>query len=128
MRLLDWTVGYGYKPFRVIWWMVGIFVLGCITFRFGGGYMRRAQVSAADSVSVSAKAEKSASSPAEVSYPPFCPFLYSLDVFVPLLQLHQTKYWLPGSWLLWSYFALHSLAGWVLTALFLAALTGLLRK
>jgi hypothetical protein len=29
------------------------------------------------------------------NYPKFSAFIYSLETFVPLLDLHQKKYWLP---------------------------------
>ena len=70
--------------------------------------------------------------------PAFNPFIYSLEVFVPLVDLHQERYYLPntegtcGAWscVAWfrAYFWLHIILGWVSSTLLVAALTGLVRK
>jgi|ERR1044071_3022757 hypothetical protein len=63
----------------------------------------------------------------------FNPFIYSSELFVPLVNLHQKAYWLPkatgtyGAWFQ-AYFWLHIILGWVSTSLLVAALTGLVRK
>ena len=79
------------------------------------------------------------------SLEPLHPFLYSLDVFLPFVNLHQEHYWWPNPdsrgvatifgyevpWLgsftryfLWS----QIVAGWVLSAILLAGVTGLIRR
>jgi hypothetical protein len=70
--------------------------------------------------------------------------LYSLDVFLPFVNLHQEHYWWPdgratgdfavlggrvpirGS-ILRCYLWLQIIAGWILSAIFLAGVTGLIR-
>jgi len=65
--------------------------------------------------------------------PLFNPFIYSLEVFVPLVDLHQERYFLPsgaapgGAWFR-GYFWLHIILGWVSSTLLVAALTGLVRR
>ena len=65
-------------------------------------------------------------------YPQFNSLLYSLDVFLPIVDLHQESYWLPnisrqyGIWFM-VYMSLHILAGWFLTTLGLASVTGLIK-
>jgi hypothetical protein len=72
------------------------------------------------------------------------PFLYSLDVFLPFVNLNQRNYWWPdaeasgdfqvlhrqvrlrGSTLRY-YLWLQILAGWLLSAIFVAGVTGLIR-
>ena len=66
--------------------------------------------------------------------------VYSLDVFVPLVDLHMASYWLPNAnrgsvvmglrtgAFLRVYLWFHILAGWVLTTLFVVGLTGLVRR
>src|SRR5262249_53475832 len=55
-------------------------------------------------------------------YPCFSPFVYSLDTFLPIVELHQKKYWLPDAtkqngriyrWYLW----FHIFVGYFLTTL-----------
>ena len=64
---------------------------------------------------------------------PFNAFIYSLEKFVPLLNLGIGDLWVPnpsvpGGRLLsyWLYF--HIITGWILTTLWVAALTGLLKS
>jgi hypothetical protein len=59
--------------------------------------------------------------------------IYSLDVFLPIVDLHQESRWLPNmrngwGWALWTYMWIHIMAGWVLTSVFVAALAGLIKK
>lgn len=67
-------------------------------------------------------------------YPAFDGFLYSLDVFLPVVNLHQTEYWMPNAnrnskcWLVsgaflryWMCFEI--IAGWILTTLLAVSLT-----
>ena len=73
------------------------------------------------------------------------PLLYSLDVFVPFVNLDQEHYWwpdkaatgeyrifgwkfpLPGS-LLRRYLWLQIIAGWLLSTIFVAGVSGLIRS
>jgi len=64
----------------------------------------------------------------------FHSFIYSIDTFVPFVDLHQEKYWLPnaakgwGGVLFCTYLWLHIALGWILTTLAAVSLSGLLRK
>jgi hypothetical protein len=73
------------------------------------------------------------------------PLLYSLDVFLPFVNLHQEPYWWPdetssgdceiagrkvsvrGS-ILRTYLWLQIIAGWLLSAIFIAGVTGLIHN
>ncbi|MEK6674459.1 MAG: hypothetical protein AABZ47_02260 [Planctomycetota bacterium] len=80
-------------------------------------------------------------------YPKFSAFLYSLDEFAPIINLRQGDYWIPNvnkdklkwhdvygpdrrifCWILRVYLRLHILAGWALSTLLVASLTGLVLK
>jgi len=82
----------------------------------------------------------------EKGYPKFNSFFYALDLFLPIIDLHQASYWLPNAnvggvlyeckrfgfefrrgGLLRLYMWLHILFGWLLTVLLVAGLTGLVR-
>ena len=140
--LLEMTIGYGYRPLRALWWIIGFVALG--TLLFGAGYYAR----------IVAPTEESAyhsfltSGSVPLHYPTFNAFVYSLENFLPVVELHQGSYWRPnprhglgggtqpagqnhsetisGSLLRW-YLWLHILAGWVLTPLLFAGLSGLIR-
>jgi len=142
-RVLDVTIGYGYRPLRALWWMGGFVVVG--TVLFGLGYLARI-VTPTDAVAYRAFVESGTAPP---HYPPFNAFVYSLENFLPVVALHQEEYWRPNPlhrvkgrtssggnrsavgiragrllrWYLW----FHILAGWTLTPLFFAGLSGLVR-
>ncbi len=81
----------------------------------------------------------------EKRYERLNPLLYSLDVFLPFVNLHQEHYWWPdadahGEYMILKrkirvaggtlriYFWLQIIAGWLLSAIFIAGVTGLLRN
>ena len=66
-------------------------------------------------------------------YPIFEPILYSADVFLPIVNLHQEDFWLPNGkhdvgWYVLLYMWFHIAAGWVLTTVFVVGLTGIVKK
>jgi len=80
------------------------------------------------------------------NYPEFQALVYSVDVFLPVVGLHQASHWMPDATkdfklafsekmstpvsgkALWWYVWLETAAGWVLTTLFVVCLTGLVRR
>lgn len=56
-------------------------------------------------------------------------FLYSLDLFLPIIDLQLAKVWTPkpGRRAARRYLPAHVIAGWILGTLFVAALTGALK-
>ncbi len=67
------------------------------------------------------------------TYPVLSPLSYSIDTFVPFVNLHQENYWLPDAsrpwgWLFRIYLWAHILLGWLSSTLALVSLTGLIRK
>jgi len=131
---LKTTIGYGHQPLLAILWSALVVLLGW-------------QV-----VSVGARAGVMAPTwpenrPAEARkpYEKLSPLLYSLDVFVPFVNLHQEHYWWPdadaeGQYailgrkirisgrMLRRYLWLQIIAGWLLSAIFVAGITGLMRN
>jgi len=107
------SIAHGYEPWRVMWFMVVMIMIGWGVF-WG-----------ADTLTVMEPTKGSG------YQPDFSPFIYSLEVFVPLVDLHQESYWLPNATyreLFRVYFWLHIIVGWISSTLLLAALTGLVRK
>lgn len=107
--LLRWTVGYGYRTWQAGLWLLGLLVVGAIVFAWAHpGEMALA---------------KKPGDP----LPAFQPWIFSLDVLLPVVNLHQEEFWIPqgvARW--WAWFSI--LAGWLLTTVVVAALTGLLKK
>jgi len=107
--LLRWTVGYGYRTWQAGGWLLRLLVVGAAIFAWAyPGDMALA---------------KKQGDP----LPAFQPWVYSLDVLLPVVNLHQEEFWIPqgvARW--WAWFSI--LAGWLLTTMVIAALTGLLKK
>jgi hypothetical protein len=129
---LKYTIGYGHRPLLAIEWSFLVVLLGWIVVRVArdAGVMRLTWP--------------------ENTVPPIdphaglYPLLYSLDVFVPFVNLHQEHYWWPdpqsageahilgtplrvrGSLILY-YLWFQIIAGWLLSAIFVAGVTGLIR-
>ena len=66
-------------------------------------------------------------------YPEFNSFVYSVDTFLPIVDLHQENYWLPRGdgdwgWFFRLYLWLHIAVGWLLSTVAVFGLTGLIRK
>ncbi|HEX6910604.1 MAG TPA: hypothetical protein VF142_09415 [Longimicrobium sp.] len=63
------------------------------------------------------------------AYPRFHPFVYSVDAFLPIIELQQEKYWLPGGngrLRLWYWF--HVVAGWVCSTFLVLGVTAMVKK
>jgi hypothetical protein len=105
---LHWLVGYGYRTWQAVVWLLVLLVVGTIAF------------AAAHPVQLTP-----AKTPEEL--PAFNPAIYTLDVLLPIVDLDQQNAWLPhgmARWVAWGLI----LAGWVLTTAVVAGLTGLLKR
>ncbi|HEY2664884.1 MAG TPA: hypothetical protein VGI47_11130 [Candidatus Binataceae bacterium] len=137
--ILKITIGYGYRPLLSLIWIVPFLIVGALLF--GWGY--RAGVVTPTDPEVHAEFVKSGKLPA--AYQPFHPLVYSMDTFFPLVELHQEQFWLPcpnkgqsvrmfpfgwrfnlGSFLR-MYLWIQILAGWIISTLLAAGLSGLIR-
>jgi hypothetical protein len=140
-------IGYGYEPFRAVKIGAVIVIIGAIVFGIGHRRSLMAETKLAEHV-LSQETEPRVVSP---TYPRFNPIVYSLDVFLPFVDLQQICYWLPGEnpsgpwparncllhvgrWSLrWSamlrlYLWFQTLAGWTLCTLLAAAVTGIVKS
>jgi len=98
---LDVTVGYGYKPHRILIGFAvvafaGFFVFQCAQHQ---GVME-AVAPTRNMINVSADK-------CSPNYPCFYPAIYSAELLLPVVNLHQIEFWLPdmhkpwGLWYLW---------------------------
>jgi hypothetical protein len=138
---LNITVGYGYRPVRALLWSLLIVVLGAHMFQpaFDAGTL-------VDSVSPAGIAtDLTPGSLPTRRGSSFCSLIYSVDTFVPLVDLGEDRHWTPDpnrgrplfqvGWfemrygeVLRYYLVLQRLFGWVFTTLLIAALSGLIRR
>jgi len=131
---------YGFKPFKV--WKIAliIWLLGALIYSYGNycGLMQPPKDSTSKNDSISANNSKKE---LYIHYPEFYAIPYSLDVFLPIVDLHQEAYWLPTRTnkecnitcdpvyyflISWMYFQI--MAGWFLTTMLVGGLTGLIRN
>ena len=126
--LFGLIIAYGYDPWRAVWFGLVIVLVGWLFF--WAGYR-------ADVLTLANEGPDTSGG--------FHALVYSLDVFVPLVDLRQASYWLPNAnragkvrisdniniavsgKVLRYYFWFEIIAGWVLTTLLVVGVTGLVR-
>lgn len=115
------TVAYGYKPLRAVWFIVFLVIVG----RFVFSWSYRAKVVMPTEQDAYRTFRESNRLPE--GYQRFDPFLYSLDTFIPIVDLHQAQYWNPDpdsahrfGGLVRAYHWSHRMLGRFLTALYAA--------
>ena len=130
-------IGYGYKPWYAF--LISVVVIGVGSLIFSFGYRRRLITPTSEA----AYGTEGGTPQLLESYPKFNSLVYSLETFVPLVKMGVGDNWMPnanrGSWvgvdvvgfttggLLRLYYWFHITAGWVLSALWVGALTGLVK-
>jgi hypothetical protein len=141
--------GYGYKPYRLVSFMVGCW-LYCAILYAGVDYYNvfaptnpviHADPEISKTCSVGPDAGSSGWTRCEWmpdAYTTFQPFLYSLDVILPLVDLQQEGDWAPAvtinskpfdrgvvtRWVMW----IEILFGWMSSLMLVAILTNLIKK
>jgi hypothetical protein len=130
-RVLDavygWSVGYGYRPGRVLWLLVLLLTLLSVTFSIPAA---RAAMRASDDRGVVYTVGDGCAS-GEVRC--FQPVLYAVDTVVPLISLDQRSTWYPdpyvpgGTLLTWLLY-MSTVVGWLLSSIFLLSFTRLARS
>jgi hypothetical protein len=127
--LLRYTTGYGYRL-----WLAGL--IAAIIVIVGGEVYKYAYESGCivpASVDVLVNEPYTQKGIPPQDYPRFQPMVYSLDVFLPIIDLKMESYYLPvrdtpiGSFAR-GYMLLQIISGWLLTTLFATAVGSLLRE
>jgi hypothetical protein len=131
---LNATIGYGHKPLRTIGWSLLVILIGwpIVWAAKRAGVMRPTF-------------PENIPHSSEPDYEELHPLLYSLDAFLPFVNLHQEHYWWPNSKasgdcvvfghkfqlrgsLVRHYLWLQIFSGWLLSAILIAGVTGLMRS
>jgi hypothetical protein len=146
-RLLGPRIGYGHRPLQALRWVLGLILISWALFALGYSY---GLITPPGDSAYTTKEKSTVTDLGDprlgisTKYPVFNSLVYSLDVFVPVVEFHQAKYWLPnanrgikiikvGPWplhtggLLLFWLWTETVLGWVLSTLFLVGLTGLIR-
>ncbi|MGV3754684.1 MAG: pentapeptide repeat-containing protein [Verrucomicrobiota bacterium] len=105
---LDLFVGYGRSPLRALFWSALIVLYGVTVFR-------PHRMEARSDI---------------VKTGPFSPFWYSMDMFLPLIKLHAAELWIPRAEATYTrvWGRVHTVLGWALIPIAVAAWTGMLEK
>jgi hypothetical protein len=144
------TIAYGYKPWRVALPSFAFVIIGWLIFELADrqGLMIPAMGWAYNYQSTNTilelkfNATSAVGTPSELTspqvyvkkeYPRFLAAVYSLDTFLPIVDLRQKSYWVPRpltpfGWFALAYLWFQTLAGWILTTTLVAALSGLIKK
>jgi predicted acyltransferase (DUF342 family) len=123
-RVMGLTIGFGYRPLRALWLALLIIALGVGCFGWGSRVKLMTPVKKSGFMTTDSYGNPQLSE----DYPRFYSIMYSIDLFVPLVDLHQANYWMPtGNLFLSCYMWFHIVAGWVLSTLFVVGLTGVLK-
>jgi hypothetical protein len=135
--LVGHIIGYGYSPWRAFGISLGVVLYGWTAFQTG---YCRGLITPTEGNEY--EIENDEPRPISRDYPKFNAFVYSLETFLPLVKLgiadrwepngHRNAYRIEKSWLmtggcLRGYLWFHMIAGWVLSALWVGAITGLLK-
>jgi hypothetical protein len=152
-RLYGLLAGYGYRPLNTVWAMAAVWLVAAIYFHFGAhaGYIGPS-TPLLNSPAISAQVEAQCGHRFEISktpwtrcpamppeYTTFQPYLYSLDLILPLVDLQQEADWAPivedppgntlwfGAFLRWLMWA-EILFGWAMSLMLVAVLGKLVNK
>ncbi|MEV4438749.1 hypothetical protein AB0K09_06950 [Streptomyces sp. NPDC049577] len=113
--LLKLLVGYGYSPFRVLYYLIGLEFFGGIWFSIREHAME---------VSPLYQRTQSQGTP---WHPDFNPWIYTGDLLLPVVDLQQSKYWIPTHSEEWISVAL-TISGWALATALVAGLGSVFRS
>jgi hypothetical protein len=102
--LLDWTVGYGYQPWRAALWFALLLTVGTTVFSLVPPHTIK--------------------QPGE--QPHYNAFVYTLDLLVPVTMFGQRDAWDPTGWTQWLAYSL-IVTGWMLATALIAGVTRVLR-
>jgi hypothetical protein len=133
-------IGYGHRPWRALIMSIIVIAAGTVVFEVGRAKKIIKATKLVEQVVPKGSSEESEVTP---DYPGFNSWVYSLDMFVPLVDLRQAAYWLPSTEdsgeakeghmtirviALRLYMWFHILAGWVLSSLLVVGLSGLVKR
>jgi len=97
LRLYGLLYGYGYRPFRLLSWVLGVWLACGLLFQAvaGGNLIRPFDHAVFEAHRNDCGAGWTVCASLLEDYPPFHPLAYSLDLILPISGLNQTKAWAP---------------------------------
>ncbi len=122
-RILGLTIGYGYRPVQALWFVAAIVLLGIAVF--GIGHERALILPTSKDAYIETEEGERELTP---NYQRFNMLVYSIDAFVPLINLRQADAWLPVQGIVRYYLWFHIASGWILSTLLAVGLSGLVQR
>jgi hypothetical protein len=121
--LLRWTIGYGLYPLRALLWLLLIILLGWAVY----GYSDRMIAPTDQGAYENLRGDKKSLPP---HYPEFSPLVFSIENSLPFIKLGQVDKWQPdhSAQVLVSVQRIQIGLGWLLSAFFVAGVSGIVRK
>lgn len=134
-KLLGALVGYGYRPLKALIAASIVVTAGWVFFQVGHdhGYIAPTKTRMVLSTPIT-DYDPSVSLPS--LYPAFDALAYSIDSFLPVLDLQQETYWVPRQInssgekdnFYRIYYWIHTMLGWLITTIAIAGFTGLIKR
>jgi hypothetical protein len=133
------TVGYGYRPVRVLWLIVALLIFVTVTLQIPAARQTMRATTPAGAVYATtgslqaqgALPHADACGNGEVRC--FNPVFYAIDTVIPLISLDQRNTWYPdpatrtGAIMQW-WLDIATILGWLLSSIFVLSLAGLARS
>ncbi|PCI40882.1 MAG: hypothetical protein COB46_05695 [Rhodospirillaceae bacterium] len=129
LLFFKWTMGFGYKPLKTL--LISLFLMGLGADFYDTAKQKGEMVPSKERIYMEDDYLGDDSIPRE--YPSFNAIAYSIDTFIPFVDLHQETYWEPASGKpkhepLRFYLWFHIAFGWILATMAAAVFTGLIKK
>jgi hypothetical protein len=148
LDLLYASVGYGYRPTRVLWLLAALLVLVACSLEIpavqatlrannGNGIVFTTAGALPDSPHLASRTGSNSSPQLDVcgdgQVRCFSPVLYAIDTVVPLISLDQRTTWYPDQHVRWGaltmwWLNIATMLGWLLSSIFVLSLTRLSRS
>jgi hypothetical protein len=145
-NILGPTIGYGYRPWNALFCSAFVVAFGFIIFKIA--FLSEVLTPASENAYDASRAyeiNRGLRHRLKTTYPKFNALIYSLEAFVPLVKLGIKEQWTPNANVVgkfsWGrvgfpvygsavryYLWFHTIAGWVLTTLWVGGYTGLIKS
>ena len=94
---LDITVGYGYRPYKILTIFAALEIAGIFLFSYAQHQDIMEAVALPGTAQTVQAAQSASADKCTANYPCFYPVVYSAELLLPVVNLRQVQYWLPDT-------------------------------